>query len=106
MDGRKTPQPQSVQGSGRRAEEGWKALTKFDKQNRSSCFNYNQYGHFTALYHREKKERFKPRLETINITDLLTSRQEDNLVTTEVNRRILVAGTLNDQPVERVLLDT
>ena len=106
MDGRKTPQPQSAQGSGRRAEEGWKALTKFDKRKRSSCFNYNQYGYFTALYHREKKEHFKPRLETINITDLLTSRQEDNLVTTEVNRWIFVAGTLNDQPVERVLLDT
>ena len=41
----------------------------------------------------------------MNMTELLTLRQEVDLVTI-VNWRILVAGTLNDQPVERVLLDT
>ena len=32
--------------------------------------------------------------------------QEVDLVTTEVDQRTLVAGTVNDQPVEIVLLDT
>ena len=73
---------------------------------RSRCFKCNQYGHFAAECHGEKKERFKPRLETINMTDLLTPRQEIDLVTTEVNRCTLDAGTVNDQPVERVLLET
>ena len=84
-------QPQGTQGSGRRSDLGWTGLPKFDKQNRPRCFKCNQYGHFTAECHGEK-ESFKTRLET-NMTDLLTPRQAVDLVTTEVNRQTLAAGT-------------
>lgn len=40
------------------------------------------------------------------MADLLTPRQEVHLVTTEINHQTLVAGAVNDHPVDRVLLDT
>ena len=99
MDGKKIPQPQDAEGSGWRGDQGWKGLPKFDNPDITIMVIL----HLSVM---EKRRRASTRLETINMADLLTPRPEVDLVTTEVNQWTLVVGTVNDQPVERVLLDT
>ena len=69
-------------------------------------FFCNENGHYSSECPTKKERKNLPRLEDLNLAITLTSREEADLVESEIVRQVIIPGKMPGQDVSKILLDT